>query len=257
MRREKDPSQRGYIYKNIEVVNGIEDSINLTRYKLNQDIGLHEWHFNVGKLEALVDYSSKSLKSIFKAIQESNKEIKELRDDAELFEMELEFHKGYIAGCERILNLYRTSSLDGDDLKILIYISDEVLIKLFIVMFEAIGIKYDSKLAEKASVFISNNIDELNNVSEQVDCFKLIIIHKQLQKNDTIVQIKDKSIRNRIIGYKTVLHEDMNKSPYSIDYFKDVSLLNKKWLNASYVYLDAVFNIEQVFKKILFNYTLN
>ena len=125
--------EKNKFFRNLEIIRSIQDTINLIEYKLQNELGLKEWHNLSGQLEALKGLYNKPIKDIFEEIKTTNEEIKSLNDDLELFEMHLQFLKGYKEGCEKILNLHRLYKERNEDIKILVYVQEEALKDILII----------------------------------------------------------------------------------------------------------------------------
>ena len=232
-------------FRNLEIIRSIQDTINLIEYKLQNEIELKEWHNYSGQLEALKGLYNKPIKDIFEEIKITNEELKSLDDDSELFEMHIQYLKGYKNGCEKILNYHRSYKERNEDIKILVYTQEEALKDILIILFESAGIKYDHTLNEKASACISTNVDMLNHLAESVDSFKFVFTVKPISNRPFTVSSEQ---AENIKMLKKELSEKIEQVHSREDnLFSDVKLLNQEWLEATYVYINSMISIEQVF----------
>lgn len=227
----------------------IQDIVNLVNYKLNKIRDLHQWHYQVGYLDALTKYSDRSTRAILKEISEINNELSSTNDDLELFEFHNEYLKGYKGGLRKIFEIYNQYKSDSSELRILVYTQDEELKYLLIALFSYIGIKQDEELKNDISVCVSNDINLLNQLTKAHDCYKFVITmntttYRKIRLDEAQkVEFKEKI---NLLSQKYPLLENKEKN-----LINDLMSLDSEWLTANFVYLPYLMSIEKVFCMIL------
>lgn len=229
----------------------IQDAISLINYKIEQEPNLKRWHFYIGQLEAYNELSNKSIRSILNEIRSTNEELGELNFNKDLYEMHIQQLEGYKYGCKKIIDFHKVHGDKSKDIKILVYVQDEALKDLLIILFDAVHITQDITLEKNPSVCVSTDIALLNELSESVECFKFVLAVKPYTKKAIKVDKRDekniKVLKNDIANRFNLLHSRSKED----NFFLELKMLNQEWLQASYVYIQGIINIEQVFSQMI------
>lgn len=240
---------RRRFFKNLEVIREIEDHIQSTEYKISTVKKLDQWHLLNGKLEALKEYYNRPIRDVYKAITSTNDELKGLDSNDELFEMHKSYLKGYKSGCVEILEIGRNYDFKNKKIKVLIYTQEKSLQDILTILFESVGIINDANLSHEASVYISTDIDKLNDLATKTDCFKFIFTVRPLSSKSHEINSNNSE---KIMALKHQLSEKYEPIDTIEDnFYADIKLLNNYWKEASYVYIDSLVSIEKVFTVML------
>lgn len=245
-------NNEGYIkkkikfFKHIRIIRSIQETIQFIEGKLdNNDISLEEWHDLIGQVEALKDIYNKSIKDIFEVIKKKKEEIKSLMNDTELFEMHIQFLKGYIKGCEKILHFHREYKESDETIKTLVYVQEDALKEILIILFESAGMIFDNTLSEQNAVFISTDIEKLNQLSSSVQCNKYVFVVEPLQNRSFNVSEEETQNINMLKDQLSDKYEFQKKKDDNL--ITNLRLLNEEWSEASYVFITSLMSIEQIF----------
>ena len=154
-----------------------------------------------------------------------------------------------------ILEIGRDYDFKNENIKVLIYTQEKSLQDILIILFESVGIINDVNLSHEASVYISTDIDKLNDLAAKTDCFKYIFTVRPLSSNSHEV---DSINSDKIITLKDQLAEKYESTKKVEDnFYSEIKLLNNNWIEASYVYIDSLISVEKVFTVMLRSLRLN
>ena len=226
----------------------VESYLNLIDYKIQRSENELERYSLLGERDSLTEMFSNSRKPIFKYIQESHEEISILKEDIDLFNLNIAYLEGYIKGCKRLLDL-KNDREAIKKMKILGFVLDENIGEIITMLFESLGFIKDSKLESNLSIYLSSNVEELNNHDVLDDVFACVFIFKKLKspfKYDL-----DSEQRIHITELKEELMKEYPNKTKHDDIFYDVKKLNKNWVDTQYIYISNILSIESIITSLV------
>lgn len=228
-------------------IQDLEDYLNLLDYRMETNTDESTRYKLLGEKDALLEQIRLKKRTILKKIREVQDDFEELETDDETFTLELNYLNGYINGCKKMLDYRTIHEREDSSIKILGYVKNNVEKDLLYYLFKLIGFNQDSKLSEDHTVFLSQDIDELNTFNDDLTIIRMIFYFKPSKKSLKVRMSKDEKKELRALNK---FDQDIEITKID-DLYTDVRLLNSSWYDAHYVYLNSVNTINSVMQDII------
>jgi hypothetical protein len=236
------------IFRALQMHSKVEDYLNLVEYKIGKAKDEIERYRLLGEKDALNEMLSNSRKTVLKQIRECHDDIKTLKEDRELFELNIVFQEGYIKGCKKVLDIQNDNEI-SEEFKILGYVQSEMIAELLYIIFEALGFVKDPILEKSLSIYLTSDISILNNYSIGEDIFTCIFLFEKLKKPKKL--LLDLEHKDKINRLKEELKEEFQYNITNEDIFHDVKNLNEKWIKSHYIYISNILSLESIIRSFI------